>query len=58
MKINMTLDEILEEINIADTIVISAHESPDGDAIGSCMAMKLILEKNGKKSRCNSSRIF
>lgn len=44
----MTLDEILEEINIADTIVISAHESPDGDAIGSCMAMKLILEKMGK----------
>ena len=44
----MTLDEILEEINVADTIVISAHESPDGDAIGSIMAMKLILEQMGK----------
>ena len=44
----MTLDEILEEIKIADTIVISAHESPDGDAIGSCMAVKLILEQMGK----------
>lgn len=44
----MTLDEILKEIEKAETIVISAHESPDGDAIGSCMAMKLILEKMGK----------
>lgn len=44
----MTLDEILVEIKNAETIVISAHESPDGDAIGSCMAMKLILEKLGK----------
>ena len=45
----MTLDEILKEINNAETIVISAHESPDGDAVGSCMAMKLILEQMGKK---------
>ena len=45
----MTLDEILKEVNNAETIVISAHESPDGDAVGSCMAMKLILEQMGKK---------
>ncbi len=45
----MTLDKILEEIKKAETIVISAHESPDGDALGSCMAMKLILEQMGKK---------
>lgn len=44
----MTLDEILKEIKNAETIVISAHESPDGDAVGSLMAMKLILEKMGK----------
>ena len=44
----MTLDQILEEINLADKIVISAHESPDGDAIGSLMAMKLILKRMGK----------
>lgn len=45
----MTLDEILKEIENAETIVISAHESPDGDAIGSLLAMKLILEQMGKK---------
>ena len=46
----MTLDEILEEIKSAKTIVILTHESPDGDAVGSSLAMKLILEKLGKES--------
>ena len=31
----MTLDNILEEIKKAETIVVLCHESPDGDAIGS-----------------------
>ena len=44
----MTLDDILEEINLAETILILAHESPDGDAVGSCLSMKLALEKLGK----------
>ena len=35
----MTLDIILEEIKKANTIVILTHESPDGDAIGSSLAM-------------------
>ena len=46
----MTLDEILKEINKAENIVILTHESPDGDAIGSALAMKLIIEKLGKKA--------
>ena len=29
----MTLDEILEEIKKAESIVILTHESPDGDAV-------------------------
>lgn len=29
----MTLDNILEEIKKAQTIVILTHENPDGDAI-------------------------
>lgn len=44
----MTLDEIIIEIKKAETIVILTHESPDGDAIGSCLAMKLALESLGK----------
>ena len=46
----MTLDEILEEIKNAETIVLLTHETPDGDAIGSSLAMKLALEKLGKKA--------
>jgi len=46
----MTLDVILEEIKKANTIVILAHESPDGDAIGSTLAMEKALRDMGKKA--------
>ncbi|MCI8471332.1 MAG: bifunctional oligoribonuclease/PAP phosphatase NrnA [Clostridia bacterium] len=46
----MTLDEILEEIKNAEKIVILTHESPDGDAIGGSLAMKLMVEQLGKKA--------
>ena len=35
----MTLDNIIEEIKKAQTIVILTHESPDGDAVASSLAM-------------------
>lgn len=44
----MTLDNIVEEINKANTIVILTHESPDGDAMGSSLAMYNALKKMGK----------
>ena len=44
----MTLDDILEEIKKAKTIAIMAHETPDGDAIGSCLAMNEALKQLGK----------
>ena len=44
----MTLDEILKEINKAQNIVILTHESPDGDAVGSSLALKLAIEKLDK----------
>lgn len=46
----MTLDEILEEIKKAENIVILTHETPDGDAMGSSLAMQLMLEELNKKS--------
>lgn len=46
----MTLDDILVEIKKAEKIVIMAHETPDGDAIGSMLAMRLALKKLGKES--------
>ena len=46
----MTLDEILKEIKKAENIVILTHESPDGDAVGSSLAMKHMVEKLGKNA--------
>lgn len=46
----MTLDNILEKIKKANTIAILTHENPDGDAIGSSLAMYMALGKMGKKA--------
>ena len=45
----MTIDNIKEEIQKAEDIVILTHENPDGDAIGSSLAMYLTLVKMGKQ---------
>ncbi len=44
----MTLDNILEEIKKAKSIVILTHENPDGDAVGSSLAMYLAIKKLDK----------
>lgn len=57
----MTLDNILEEIKKAEKIVILTHENPDGDAIGSSLAMDLAikqLEKNPDVIIPEYSRLF
>lgn len=43
----MTLDEIIVEIKNASSVVILAHEGPDGDAIGSCLAMRHAIKSLG-----------
>lgn len=44
----MTLDNILEEINKAESIVILTHENPDGDAVGTSLALYNALKNYGK----------
>ena len=44
----MTLDSIKEEIEKAKSIVVFAHEKPDGDAVGSSLAMYIALKNIGK----------
>ena len=44
----MTLDDILVEIKNAKNVVIMAHEAPDGDAIGSALALCLALKNMDK----------
>ena len=45
----MTIDNIKEEIQKAEDVVILTHENPDGDAVGSALAMYLTLRKLGKE---------
>ena len=44
----MTLDSIIHEIKNAESIIILTHEHPDGDAIGSSLALYSALKKLGK----------
>lgn len=46
----MTLDNIIEEIKKAENILILTHMNPDGDAIGSSLAMYAALKKIGKEA--------
>jgi phosphoesterase RecJ-like protein len=44
------LQAVAQAIREHDDFVLSTHENPDGDALGSMLAMKLALEQLGKKS--------
>ena len=44
----MTVDDISKQIKNAQTFLILSHENPDGDAIGSSLAMALALKNMGK----------
>jgi bifunctional oligoribonuclease and PAP phosphatase NrnA len=44
------LAETVEAIRGGDRFLLTAHESPDGDALGSLLAMHAILEQLGKDS--------
>ena len=39
------MQDFLEKINQAKEIIITAHIAPDGDAVGSSLAMQKILQK-------------
>ena len=45
----MTLDNILEEVKKAQTIVVLTHESPDGDAVSSSLSVMHAISQLNKK---------
>ncbi|MCR5175728.1 MAG: DHH family phosphoesterase [Anaerovibrio sp.] len=47
----ISLKETAERLKTANELILTAHISPDGDAIGSCLGLKYILEQLGKKVR-------
>lgn len=42
-------EPLIEALNDADSILITTHRRPDGDALGSVRAMQLVLESLGKR---------
>ncbi len=44
------IDEVAKEIRSADRFLLTTHENPDGDALGSLLALHHILEQLGKDS--------
>ena len=62
MTKDITLNEIRQAINEADKILVTSHVRPDGDAIGSVLALGLALKESGKITQMvlneSSQRIF
>ncbi len=42
------LDQVVEELRVADKLLLTTHENPDGDALGSLLGMHGVLEQLGK----------
>lgn len=43
-----TIQKIVDEIRRSDSFLVTSHESPDGDAVGSSLALASFLRKLGK----------
>ena len=48
MSIATGHEEVLAELRSSDKLLLTTHENPDGDALGSLLAMHWILEQLGK----------
>ena len=55
---NITLKAAAEKMLAAQRILITAHVNPDGDAIGSSLALKHYLERKGKQATVVVPNIF
>ena len=49
-RTDATLAEVAEEIEAADRFLLTTHEGPDGDALGSLLATHKLLQQLGKDS--------
>ena len=50
MSVTTARDEIVDELRRADKLLLTTHENPDGDALGSLIAMQEMLLALGKDS--------
>ena len=50
MSVGTQLDQVVAELRQADRFLLTTHENPDGDALGSLVSMHWVLEQLGKDS--------
>jgi phosphoesterase RecJ-like protein len=50
MSVATEQDQVLAELRQAEKLLLTTHENPDGDALGSLLAMHWVLEQLGKDS--------
>ena len=50
MSMATEVDAVVEEIRQADKLLLTTHENPDGDALGSLLGMHWVLQQIGKDS--------
>jgi bifunctional oligoribonuclease and PAP phosphatase NrnA len=50
MTVLTAQDQVLSELREAERLLLTTHENPDGDALGSLLAMHWILQQLGKDS--------
>jgi bifunctional oligoribonuclease and PAP phosphatase NrnA len=50
MSVGSALDQAVEELRQAEKLLLTTHENPDGDALGSLLATHWVLEQLGKDS--------
>ena len=50
MSVATEQDQVVHELRSADKLLLTTHENPDGDALGSLLAMHEILTQLGKDS--------
>jgi phosphoesterase RecJ-like protein len=48
--VHTELDHVVEELRVADKFLLTTHENPDGDALGSLLGMHWVLTQLGKDS--------
>lgn len=49
-SVGTELDEVVAELRLADRLLLTTHENPDGDALGSLLGMHGVLGQLGKDS--------
>jgi phosphoesterase RecJ-like protein len=50
MSLMTERDQLVDELRRSEKLLLTTHENPDGDALGSLLGMHLVLEQLGKDS--------